>query len=182
MGFFSLLKEFKEEKKRQKKYVLMDIDELTNLDDSELLDALIARIQFEESYLEVEECLETFTRAKRVFYIVNYFDREVQNGGLCQFFVNSSRKVAPYLLDALNEIEAQDYKNLLVYFTNQHHIDLHDLSSFVIKSIDEYEKQFARYPFDEFDNAYYELYESTQLDRILLNYVKKHLIDFEIGE
>lgn len=30
------------------------------------------------------ECLEVFQGAKRIFNIVNYFDMEIQNGGLCQ--------------------------------------------------------------------------------------------------
>ena len=34
---------------------------------------------------------------RRVAYTVDAFDREVQNGGLCQYFVNSSRETAPEL-------------------------------------------------------------------------------------
>lgn len=34
--------------------------------------------------MSADECLEVFQGAKRIFYIVNYFDMEIQNGRLCQ--------------------------------------------------------------------------------------------------
>ena len=179
MGLFSVFKEIKQERKKYKQYLLMNKEEMSALDDDELMQVLIARISLYESYLDIGGCLESFKGAKRIFYIVNYFDREVQNGGLCQFFVNSSREIAPYLMDTLNTIGADKYIAILNQFITEHHIDLNDLSSFEIRKVSEYEAQFARYPFDDFDDAYYDLYEEEALDDLLLAYSKLHLEDFE---
>lgn len=103
---------------------------------------------------------------------------EIQNGGLCQFFVNSSREVAPYILECLEVIGATAYAELLSDFVIKNDISLNDLGSFITEDIDEYEEQTERYPFDEFDDAYYELYEKEPLERFLLEYVKKNLKDF----
>ena len=105
---------------------------------------------------------------------------EVQNGGLCQFFVNSSRDVAPYVVESLNEIGAINYKILLSNFVEEHNINLSDLDSFMIEEVEEFEAQTKRYPFDDFDDKYYELYEKEPLEDLLISYAKKHLEDFKM--
>lgn len=179
MGLFGFIKSINEEKKKIKKHQEMSIDELKQLDNDELMEALQNRMLHEEEKMDVEECLHTFENTKRVFYIVNYFDMEVQNGGLCQYFVNSSRLTAPYILECLHTIQATSYEMLLKNFIMKHQISLNDLSSFIIDDVDEYEKQFERYPFDDFDDAYYQCYENDPLEKYLLDYSKEHLNDFE---
>ena len=179
MGIFSAFKEIKKEKEKQKQYLLMSTEEMEALDDEELSLVLEKRVFFYESYLDVGGILESFEGAKRVYYIVNSFDREVQNGGLCQYFVNSSKETAPFLMDALKTIGAHQYVELLEAFLKDNEIDLNDLSSFAIRKISEYQKQLARYPFDEFDDAYYDLYEEVAIDDLLFAYAKLHLEDFK---
>jgi len=182
MGLFktitSIFKAVKEEKDKEKLFLSMSYQELKDLDDELLFEALSCRILNEEESMDVDECLDTFKGAKRVFYIVNYFDMEVQNGGLCQFFVNSSRMVAPYILNCLHEINAIEYETLLNGFISKHDISLNNLDSFILDDIDDYEKQVERYPFDDFDDKYYDLYEEHPLEKYLLEYCKKYLNEF----
>lgn len=178
MGILGLIKHIHKEKKREKQYCAMGIEQLAQLTNRELLQALSARILVEEAHMETKECLRTFKGAKRVFYIVNYFDMEIQNGGLCQFFVNSSREVAPYVLECLEVIGANEYKMLLHEFTTKNRISLVDLKSFNTDDIADYEAQTKRYPFDDFDDAYSALNEKKPLEVLLLKYSKKNLQDF----
>ncbi len=178
MGIFGIFRAIAGEKKKVNKLEKIGAEELGKLSDDDLLEALSSKILMEEANLEVSECLKKFSGEKRVFYIVNYFDMEIQNGGLCQFFVNSSREVAPYILECLETIGATSYATLLSDFVTKNDISLDDLSSFITEDIDEYEEQTERYPFDDFDDAYYELYEKEPLERFLLEYVKRNLKDF----
>lgn len=180
MKFFRFLKEMKQHKNKRKAYQAMSINELKELSTDDLFEAITERMSIEEEKYDYETnvCLNMFKNAKRVFYIVNYFDMEVQNGGLCQFFVNSSREIAPYLIECLHEIHAYDYEKLLSDFINTHHISLDALDSFIIDDIDDYENQTERYPFDDFDDAYYDLYEKNPLQDLLCEYIQKHLEDF----
>lgn len=182
MGLFKFIKSVREEMKKIDNYIKMDVEELRALSDDDLREALSERLLAEEERrgMEVSECLHEFKGAKRIYYIVNYFDMEVQNGGLCQFFVNSSREVAPYILKCLHTINALSYEVLLKEFVDKHGINLTELDSFIVDDIDDYEAQTERYPFDDFDDAYYELYENEPLEDMLLAYAKQHLEDFEI--
>lgn len=180
MGLFSFIKTIRAEKKRKENFIQMTPDELQLLSEEELLEALLAKDLDSQNklFFETNDCLQQFQGAKRIFYIVNTYDSEVQNGGLCQFFVNSSREVAPYLLEALHTIGADTYSNMLTDFITTHKISLDDLSSFILKDVSEFEDMEERFPFDDFDDAYYELYETNSLEKHLLEYAKAHLQDF----
>ena len=84
MSILNIIKAIREERKRNRTYCQMTTKDLAALSDGELSDALTARMLHEEGNMSADECLEVFQGAKRIFYIVNYFDMEIQNGGLCQ--------------------------------------------------------------------------------------------------
>lgn len=180
MGLFRFLKEIKQYKNKIKRYQSMSIDELYKLSNDDLFEAIQERMINEEEKYDYEPnlCLQEFKDAKRIFYIIHYFDMEVQNGGLCQYFVNSSRKTVPYLFECLHIIEAYEYENILKDFIDRHHILLDQLDSFIIDDVDEFEQQAERYPFDDFDNTYYTLYEKHPLQELLTKYIRNHLEDF----
>ena len=182
MGLFGFIKAVRNEMKKLDLYKKMTVEELKELSDDDLREALSERLIAEEDKYawEVSECLEGFKGAKKIYYIVNYFDMEVQNGGLCQFFVNSSRDVAPYIIECLNTIGAVNYKKLLSDFIEKYNINLNDLDSFIVEDVEEYEAQTERYPFDDFDDKYYELYEEDPLEDMLISYAKNYLEDFKM--
>ncbi|MEI3339381.1 MAG: DUF4375 domain-containing protein [Eubacterium sp.] len=128
--------------------------------------------------MDVEEVLAKFTGAKRVSYVVQYYFMEVNNGGLCQYFVNSSRLTAPYILEGLKTIGADPYYEQLKQFIDENQIDLNDLDSFIIEDVDEFETQLGRYPFDEFDDQFYTLEEEYGVEEYLSRYVREHIQEF----
>lgn len=179
-GIVQILIGIHKQRKRETAYLKMGRSELAALIDDELYEAISTRILAEERHMEVEECLEKFKGAKRIFYIANYFDMEVGNGGLCQYFVNSSRLTAPWILDALHAVGAENQRTLLADFIGKNKIDLTDLNSFMITDAEEFEAQNARYPFDDFDDAYYNIDEKYPLCSLLDQYARKHLDEFDI--
>ena len=84
MNILKILKTICEERKRNRADRQMTMEDLAALSDEELSEALTVRMLDEEGNMSADECLEVFQGAKRIFYIVNYFDMEIQNGGLCQ--------------------------------------------------------------------------------------------------
>lgn len=128
-----------------------------------------------EAAEETEDELALFSGARRTVYIVNTFDAEVQNGGLCQFFVNSSRNLAPYVSDALAAIHADAHRKLYDNFIQTNHIDVNDLDSFQVFSVRGFQKQTKRYDFESFDDRYYEL---DALEDLITDYIRKNIQDF----
>lgn len=119
--------------------------------------------------------LEAFAGARKVLYILTRYEEEVQNGGLCQFFVNSSGSVAPYVADALKTIGAKEHAALYESFITKNHIDVSQLDSFKVRTHRGYIKQTKRYDYDAFDDAFYEM---PSIQEFLIPYVKTHIEEF----
>ena len=183
MGLFSFIKQaiafrksFKEQAQRDATYLQMSTEELATLPDEEMFSAVWIRT--ENIVSSKEDLLEGFNSLndeQRVFYAVNYLEMEVNNGGLCQFFVNSSRMVAPIVSEYMGIIGAIEHKKLYDAFIEKHQINTNDLSSFDSDTIEVFQSQYERYPFDEYDDAFYEL---EPLQNHLVSYVKKHIEKF----
>ncbi len=103
------------------------------------------------------------------------YEYEIGNGGLCQFFVNSSRELAPYVSECLEEVGATEHKELYEKFISDNSIDLNDLSFFEIKDLEEYAEKEEMYDFDSFDEAYMEL---PFLADIITEYIRANINEF----
>lgn len=106
------------------------------------------------------------TGAQIVAYTLYLFDLEVQNGGLSQFFTNSSGEFAPFVASALLAVDAVEYEALLAHFLDETAIDLETLEGC------EDERHNAAY--GEFDDRYYTLYETQPLDEMVAAYIRAH--------
>lgn len=96
---------------------------------------------------------------EKIFYVLYYFNAEWQNGGLCQFFVNSSKRYAPLISEYLEIVGALEHKKIFDNFIKDNNINLYDLSFFTHDENTEYQDLCNAYPFDEFDDAFYDLGE-----------------------
>ena len=142
----------------EEKYINMSLDQLKDLTDGELFDAIFRRLEHKAcEFEELSDALNTFNDEQKVFYTLYLLEMEVNNGGLCQYFVNSSRATAPYVSDSMSKVGALEHKELFDGFIAESEIDLSDLSSFAINDLNEFEEQLERYPFDKYDDAFYDL-------------------------
>lgn len=73
-------------------------EELIALEDQFRIDSIV--LAFESALQEKEE----HSAAERVILSVEAIEREVNNGGFNQFFVNSSCKFAPYIVESFHSI------------------------------------------------------------------------------
>lgn len=118
-----------------------------------------------EEFFSAVECLcedavfdmksSLINEEQKLVYSLIRLDAEVNNGGLCQFFVNSSSECAPYVSRALEAVGAKELKSLYDSFIADNNIDVNDLSSFKITRVSDYEAQTKRYDFDSFDEKFY---------------------------
>ena len=151
-------------------------EKLLKLSDDQLFEAVyFYNLDLVESYPSENDALSQISPERRVVYILSIFDMELQNGGLCQFFVNSSRNLAPYIDECLKTVGAEEHRKLLAEFVADNQIDLNELDSFIIFDVEEYAAQTKRYDFDAFENPYFEM---TPLQDFILGYIKANISNF----
>lgn len=173
--FYQMIKEYE---KIEEKSLNITPEELIELDDEDLVLAMDIRIQKEKAYETIDENLDMLNKEKKVFYIVTSFKNEVENGGLFQFFTNSSRILAPFISKNLNIIGAENYRKLYENFIKENLIDLSDLSSFEIEDEKALESQYKRYEYDKFDERFEQLCKKEPLDSFLAKYVRENIGQF----
>jgi len=187
MGLFSAIKNIikfrkelknsiEEAKENEKHYLEMTAEELSALSDDELFEAVVTRTESKVySFDEWEDGVNSLNPSQKIFHSVNWLEMEVNNGGLCQFFVNSSRMVAPLISEYMGIIGAVDHKKLFDDFISKYGIDLNDLSSFDIEDVAEFEEQTQRYPFDEYDDAFC---DTEPLETYLKKFIRENVKNF----
>ena len=189
MGLFKSIKDsilfnrmikqsFREQQAREALYMQMSPGELSKLTDDELFCAALIRTEraadaFPDNW--PLNAINALNEKQRVFYSVNFLITEVNNGGICQFFVNSSRMVAPKLSEYLGIIGAADHQKLYDDFISKYNIDVNDLSSFRSDTTEKFIAQYERYPFDEYDNAFFTL---KPLEEYLAGFVRANITYF----
>ncbi len=151
-------------------------EDLLTLSDDDLFETVhFQNLDIAESAADENKELEQFAGARRTVYILDLFDSEIQNGGLCQFFANSSRAVAPYVSESLKIVGANKHRELFEHFITTNSIDVSDLESFKVFSKRGYIKQTKRFNFDAFDDKYYEL---PVLQEKVVAYIKNNINEF----
>ena len=121
-----------------------------------------------------EDDLSKLTLEERLFYVLYTFNIEIENGGLCQFFTNSSKAFAPYISEYLKQIGALEIKELFDNFVKNNNLDLNDLSFFDINDLSEFEEKVEAYPFEEFDDLYF--IKTPSLNDYLEEYYNKVIL------
>lgn len=168
MGLFSMIFSNVKNMKKAKQYRNMGKEGLLALNDDDFYNAVDCLC--EDAVYDIQA--PTLLEEQIWVYSLNSFVREVNNGGLCQFFVNSSSECAPFISKALEAIGALDIKNLFDKFIEENNIDVNDLSSFEISSIEEFAEQTKRFDFDSFDNQFY---SDENLYQQIIDYSRKHI-------
>lgn len=149
---------------RMGKYLELSGEELAELPDEELFEVIYTRIAEKD---ELNYC-------QQVFAVVSEYDAEMQNGGLCQYFLNSVN--AAMLAEALEVIHADAHSAHFCRFVSENGIDA---AAFVPEDGGDWETEYAaiaeKYPFDAYDEAFYAL---PGLTEPLLAFVRMHLEQF----
>ena len=152
MGFVSAILYNIRNMKKAKKIREMGKENLLALEDEDFYEAICCLC--DDAVYDIKAV--GLTKEQIFAYSLYMFEMEVNNGGLCQFFVNSSSECAPFIGEALEAIGATELKSLFEQFMKDNDIDVTDLSSFKITYVEEYEAQTERFDFDKFDNSFYD--------------------------
>lgn len=155
--------------KKAKQLRAMGKDGLLKLDDDKFYEAMFCIC--DDAVFDINH--PGLTKEQRSFFTASRFEAEVNNGGLCQYFVNSTHDdYAVYVSESLDEIGAAEIKELFDSFVSENGIDVRDLSSFKIKSADEFIEQTKRYDFDFFDDKFY---ENEDFHELLIKYARDNI-------
>ncbi len=80
------------------------VERLLALEGTHRIDSLVLAFEQALDQKAAREGMQSLTDEERIVLAVEALEREVNNGGYHQFFVNSSREFAPVIVEALRRI------------------------------------------------------------------------------
>lgn len=120
---------------------------------------------------ELKTGFKNLSQPQKVFLALYYLDLEMANGGLCQFLCNDGGIFTPHISGYLQEVGATEHRKLFDSFCADNQIDTTDASQFAFSTVADYLALYEQYPFEAFDNAYYDL---TPMTDFLERYLTEH--------
>ncbi len=160
------------------KYNRLDAKQLLALPDADLLMAITMKIDTRGNAAADNDALAALGAAQRTAYTAALFDMEVMNGGLFQYFSNTSRNTAPYLSGALKAIGAPKMEALFTGFVAKYGIDTSNIGEFVLETEEEFDEKYAQYPFEEFDSGFTAVYQAENIEALCAAFVREHIDEF----
>lgn len=160
------------------KFLKMNENQLLKLNDADLLMAVTMRADSRSNAAEDSEALAALGAEQRAAYTVALFDMEVMNGGLFQYFSNTSRNSAPYLAEALKAVGAPKMEALFTGFVGRHGIDISGLGGFILVTEEDFDEKYSQYPFEEFDCGFAAVYQAENLEALCAAFVREHIAGF----
>lgn len=118
-------------------------------------------------------------KQKAVIAVIN-FDFEIQNGGLAQYLINEENDYIVNITEYLRMLGAEEQATLLETFVTENGIELKAVETSSIDESIEFEKS---KPFDEFNDAYMEIYipegeHEPYLNFLVIGYIQNNIEDF----
>jgi hypothetical protein len=114
-------------------YSGQNVKELLSLEGEYRTDSLVLAFEQAIGQKAGREGMQSLTDEERIVLAVEALEREVNNGGYDQFFVNSSREFVPIIVDALQQIGCTKTANITQRAIRA--LGISDLSSDAIEAV-----------------------------------------------
>ncbi|WP_343344578.1 DMP19 family protein [Terrisporobacter petrolearius] len=106
-------------------------------------------------------------------YTLLWFDTEMKNGGLGEYFFSVSNVTMNYLEKAFEDVKALELLESYKIFINKNNIE-ESIGYINKRSVEEYSLFMSKFNFSKFND----LYEQTDLRLLIANYIRDNIIDF----
>lgn len=115
---------------------------------------------------EYDFVMSSWNKSKQAVYMVCLLRGEVNNGGYNQFYNNAGDLFYKHLPEALNRIGAHKFADL----TKR----ANDTFEKEYERVTKYQEKFVDNPLEEFDDEFFDLNETKNLEKLLIDYIRKH--------
>lgn len=124
------------------------------------------------------EIVMSWNKSRQAIYMIVQLEAEVNNGGYNQFYFNSSGQFAQALPDALKLVGATKFADLTERANNTFEKDKSKITEHQDGTIEGFSKSYENNPLHKFDDEFYKLNETKNLQKIQVDYIRKNKKEF----
>lgn len=135
--------------------------------DDELLQVIFDNLsqQFTTGYEKEYETVMRWNKSKQSIYMIYILEAEVNNGGYNQFYFNSSGQFYKLLPDALKQIGADKFAELMHESNDAYEKEKEHITNYQDGTIEGFSKSYEDNLLDAFDDKFYALYRIEDLQK-----------------
>ncbi|AUC15820.1 hypothetical protein BTO06_11970 [Tenacibaculum sp. SZ-18] len=162
-----------EEFKNRKVYKNLDLDTLENTEDKKLIQVIFDNLteKIGSDYENELEIIKSFNIHRQVIYSIWIFNTEIENGGLLQFYENSSGKFSMLAQESLKLIQANESYDLLREANNYFKSFKYTFGK--VRSL--YDSSFEFTKLNELENKYFKITEKENLEKLQIKYIRENI-------
>lgn len=174
------MKQAIEEFKNRPIYKTLTEQIINNTSDDELLQVVFDNLTQSQSMYNGNEfaTVISWNKSKQAIYTIWLLEAEVNNGGYNQFYFNSSRQFYKYLPDALKLVGANRFSDLMRRANDTFEKENLKITQYQDGTLAGFSKSYEDNPLNKFDNEFYELYKTENLQQMQVDFIRKHKAEF----
>lgn len=115
---------------------------------------------------EYDIVMSSWNKSKQAVYMVRLLRGEVNNGGYNQFYNNAGGMYYKHLPEALHLIGAHKFADLTKRANETFEKEY--------ERVTKYQEKFVDDPLEEFDDEFFDLNKTKNLEKLLVDYIRKH--------
>ena len=129
-------------------------------------------------YEKEYETVMSWNKSKQAVYMIWLLESEVNNGGYNQFYFNSSGQFYKHLPKMLKLVGAVKFADLTQRANNTFEKENPKITQHQDGTLEGFSKSYDDNPLNKFDDEFYKLYESENLQDIQVKYIRMHKTEF----
>lgn len=124
------------------------------------------------------ETVMSWNKSRQAIYMIWGLEGEVNNGGYNQFYFNSTGQFYKHLPDALKLVGANRFADLTQRANVTFEKENPKITQHQDGTIEGFSKSYEDNPLNKFDDEFFDLYNKEDLQRIQVDFIRKHKIEF----
>jgi len=130
------------------------------------------------AYDKEYEIVLSWNKSRQAIYMISRLEAEVNNGGYNQFYFNSSGQFATALPEALKLVGATKFADLTERANSTFEKEKSKITEDQDGTVEGFSKSYENNPLNKFDEEFYKLNDAKNLQKILVDYIRKNKKEF----
>jgi len=124
------------------------------------------------------ETVMSWNKSRQAIYMIWALEAEVNNGGYNQFYFNSSGQFYKHLPDALKFVGANKFADLTKQANDTFEKENTKITQHQDGTLEGFSKSYEDNPLNKFDDEFYNLYKTENLQQIQVDFIRRHKAEF----
>ena len=129
-------------------------------------------------YEKEYETVMSWNKSRQAIYMIWALEAEVNNGGYNQFYSNSSGQFYKHLSDALKLVGANKFADLTKRANETFEKENPKITQHQDGTLEGFSKSYDDNPLNKFDDEFYDLYKTENLQQVQVDFIRKHKTEF----